>query len=137
MKKVVPCLIIFQALFLISLLGACQKESINGHLDGRWQVMEIEKNGVTENVKKSQLYYNFYLHVCNLSTYGTIYPDGTFSYENNMLEIYFPTINSENYAELLTLFGIYSNPVVFEVDYISKDKMILKEGEIIITLRKF
>lgn len=124
-------------LLLVLMLSGCQKASINGDLDGRWQLLEIEKRGVTESIKDQQLYMNFYLHVCSLSYYGGTFTEGNLKYENNKIWMQFPYINTLAGLNKLETYGIYSNPVEFQVEYISKDKMIIKEGDIIITLRKF
>ena len=125
------------ALLIILFLSGCNKKSINGDLDGRWQIMEIERNGVSEYVKDQQLYYNFYLHVCNLSWYGFFYTDGNMKYEDKTLWLQFPYINTPQGIEKLKDYGIYSNPVTFQVELLTKSKLILKEGDLIITLRKF
>lgn len=130
-------LTILLTLCLVS-LPACQKSPINGDLDGRWQIMEMDIDGHSEVVKDKQLYYNFSLHVCNLSFYGGSYTDGFFQYDNDSITINFPYIHTEQGMENLLRYGISSNPVVFEVVYLDKNKLILKEGNNnVITLRKF
>ena len=125
---------------LLILCVSCQKAPINGHLDGRWQILEIEIDKELSNVKDQQLYYNFYLHVCNLSSYGEQYEfaEANLHYEDDIIYLDFPYVDTLDQTEYLQQFGIYSNPVVFEVEYIDKKKLIIKEGDnIIITLRKF
>ena len=129
--------IVVSLLVLLLGSGSCQKASINGDLDGRWQIMEFEKAGVVENVKNEQLYYNFYMHVCNLSYYGAIFTEANLTYDKSTLTLQFPYINSEEAEQKLKSYGIYSNPVTFHVEHLSKGKLILKEGDLIITLRKF
>lgn len=127
-------------LFIFSLsfcLAGCQKASINGDLDGRWQIMEIEHQGVTENIGDQQLYYNFYLHVCNLSYYGGTFRDGNFLFENNSIKLDFPYTSSPEAVAMLSRYGIYSNPVEFKVAFLDKKKLIIQNDESIITLRKF
>ena len=132
-------IIYFNIAILIGLLilPACQKSPINGDLDGRWQIMEIERNGEVKEVKEDQLYYNFYMHVCNLSSYGEINPEANFNFENNTIELSFPYVNTETGMRRLNLFGIYSNPVEFEVLYLDKKKLIMENDECLLTLRKF
>ena len=129
-----PCIFLF---LMAMSLCSCNKKSINGDLDGRWQIMEIELNGETVNKKDDQLYYNFYLHVCNLSMYGKFFTDGNMEYDGKTLWLQFPYANAEWSIELLKAYGIYTNPVTFTVEYIDRHKLILKEGDEIITLRKF
>lgn len=99
--------------------------------------MEIETEGEIESVKDKQLYYNFYLHVCNLSYYGGVYTDGNFHYEDNKITLDFPYINTEEGVETLARYGIYSNPETFIVVYLDKKKLIMENDESLITLRKF
>ena len=123
---------------LLTIFNACQKAPINGHLDGRWQILEIEEKGESENVKDRQLYYNFYLHVCSLSFYGGNVTNGNMKYDGNDLFLDFPYITTPEGMTALRRYGINSNPVEFHVAYLDKNKLILKEGEdIVITLRKF
>lgn len=129
---------IFSLIILfVTLLSGCDKASINGDLDGRWQILEISTYNNPENIKDRQLYYNFYLHVCILSYYGGEFTAGNFVYENNRIRLHFPYINSSEGMKLLNRYGIFSNPVTFEILYLSKNKLILQDGEITITLRKF
>lgn len=124
-------------LMILLSLGSCQKEPINGDLDGRWQILEIETEEGAFNVKNQQLYYNFSLHVCNLSYYGGIFTEGNLSYENNIIKIYFPYIETPAGMALLETYGIYSNPVIFRVVYIDKKKLIIQNDESLVILRKF
>ena len=120
------------------LFTGCQKSPINSDLDGRWQIMEMEINGELNNVKDQQLYYNFYLHVCNLSYYGWIVTEANFYYEENTIILDFPYITTDAEMKKLEKYGISSNPVKFDVVYLDKKKLILKEGDnVVITLRKF
>ena len=126
-------LLIFSALALSN----CTKSSINGDLDGKWQILEIETDGVSHSIKDEQLYYNFYMHVCNLSYYSGVLTDGNMRFENNSLWLQFPYLTTQEGMLKLHRYGIFSNPVTFSVVHLSKSKLILKEGDIIITLSKF
>lgn len=126
-------LIILLPIFFV----CCTKDSINGYLDGRWQILDIEKNGIIHEVKNQQLYYNFYMHVCSLSGYGYYFTDGNMNYNGETLYLDFPYAKTEANLEKLKQYGIYSNPVIFNVEHIDSKKLIIKEGDITITLRKF
>lgn len=125
------------ALFLCIGFSGCQKASINGYLDGRWQILEFESGSEIESVKDQQLYYNFYMHVVNLSAYGGDITDGNMLFKDNILWMEFPYINTIDGMEKLGRYGIFSNPVEFEVLTLNKNTLILKEGDLLITLRKF
>lgn len=122
---------------LLALCGGCQKEAINGDLDGKWQIMDVEKDGVVESVKDEQLYYNFYMHVCNLNFYGGDFTVGNLKYENNTIWLDFPYATTPESVARLQQYGIFTNPVTFSIEYLDKNKLILKNGDVVLTLRKF
>lgn len=115
----------------------CQKAPINGYLDGRWQILEIETDGEIRDVKEEQLYYNFYLHVCNLSFYGGVLTEGNLVYEDDVIYMDFPYVETPMDYLNLSKFGIYSNPVEFRVLSIDKKRLVMQSHESIISLRKF
>lgn len=129
--------IILIATLSIFFVSSCQKASINGDLDGRWQIMEIERNNEISNVKDQQLYYSFYLHVCTLTYYGGVFTEANLSYDKNLILLDFPYINTPVGMSDLNNYGIYSNPVEFKVVYLDKKKLIMQNDESLITLRKF
>lgn len=121
----------------LSVSQSCQKSSINGDLDGRWQVMEIIVDDHSYNAKDQQLYYNFYLHVCNLSYYGGVYTEGNLDYDGSNLKISFPYLEYGEPTANLKRFGIYSNPVEFTILSIDKKRLVIESDESIVILRKF
>ena len=136
MDKIKKFIIGVLSIILTLVNYGCTKDSINGYLDGRWQIMEIVPL-YDGSLKDKQLYYNFYLHVCNLSYYGGAFTEGNLVYENNKITLDFPYIQTNAGHEKLKEYGIMSNPVTFDVLQLSKNKLILQDGEITITLRKF
>ena len=123
-------------IIIFNFFYSCQKKSINGDLDGMWQVMEVNPKP-SENIIENRLYYGFYMHVCNLSFYGGVYTEGKMIYNNSHLGIFFPYDNNPNFNKVLKQYGINSNPVVFEVKFLDKNKLILHNDETSILLRKF
>lgn len=128
--------LVFVALCLTGLTN-CQKSSINGDLDGRWQVMEIIVDDNSFNIKDEQLYYNFYLHVCNLSYYGGVYTEGNLEYDGKELKMTFPNLEYGEPTTNLMRFGIYSNPVEFTVLSIDKKRLVMENDKSMVILRKF
>lgn len=126
----------FFLIILFSLLLSCQKASINGNLDGRWQVMDVCPSP-QDIIIDTRLYYGFYLHVCNLTYYGGSFTEGNMKYEGNSLYIDFPNDTTVESFLRLKQYGINSNPVNFTVEFIDKNLLILKDGETTVTLRKF
>lgn len=126
----------FFIIFILTSLS-CTKRPINGLLDGRWQIMEIEDKGEVSYVKDNKLYYNFSLHVCSLTGYGYVLTNGNLKYENNTIWLDFPYGHTEEMRLKLQGYGIYKNPVTMEVEYLDRKKLILKEDDVVITLRRF
>lgn len=125
------------AVLLISTINftSCQKAPINGNLDGQWEVMEV--NPEPQRVVDNRLFYNFYLHVCQLTFYGDFFLDGNIRYNDKTLWIEFPYELDEYQISVLKQYGIEENPITFEVDFPSKNKMVLTTAYNQITLRKF
>ena len=127
--------------FLISLVwafsGGCRKMPINGDLDGQWQVMDVNPEP-DEEIIKERLYYCFSLHICQLTAYETgVWRSGKLIYDNDYLYLDFPDSNSPEILATLKQYGIFNNPIKFQVEYIDRNKLILKDGEVTVTLRKF
>lgn len=124
--------------FLLAAMAACQKSPINGDLDGQWQVMLVEPEPVAPDpMFDTRLYYCFYMHVCQLSIPGGVWIAGNLDYSGNQLAISFPEELNALELNALSQYGIESNPVVFQVEYLDGKKLILRDGETVVTLRKF
>lgn len=120
----------------VVLLSGCQKAPINGDLDGQWQVMDVTPEP-EETVTKERLYYCFYMHTCQLTEYGDYFTTGNFIFDNNTITINLPNANSPLSVAKLKQYGIYKNPVAFTVKHLDKKKLILQDGDVVVTLRKF
>lgn len=126
----------FLLCLILCFIPGCTKDSINGHLDGRWQIIEMSAFP-GENLKEEQLYYNFYLHVCNLSFYGGVLAEANMTYIEDEITLFFPYVKTPEGLKKLNKYGIFSNPVTFHVNSLDRKKLVLQDGDIIITLRKF
>lgn len=130
-------LFVLLTLFLVLTFTQCQKAPINGKLDGMWEVKEIS-DGESSLIPRQRLFYNFYSHVCNLTTFGNPYLSGNMNYTGETLTLDFPNVNPSVITNLkLSDFGIYSNPVTFGVNFINNKTLDLKDGDITIRLIKF
>ena len=127
----------WMALLFCVLLGGCQKSPINGNLDGQWQVMEVTPEPPEEILYDTRLYITFYLHSCMLTYYGGILTNGNFKYDGETIYMDFPYMKTERDALILKQYGIDSNPVVFDVEKLDKNKMVLRNGNTTVSLRKF
>lgn len=130
--------ILLTSFLLTALLAACQKSPINGDLDGQWQVMIVEPEPVDPDpMFDTRLYYCFYMHVCQLSIPGGTWIAGNMNYSDNQLSINFPKELNSLELNALSQYGINSNPVVFDIEYLDGKKLVLRNEETVVTLRKF
>lgn len=114
----------------------CQKLPINGNLDGEWEVMEVTPAPPEWDVD-TRIFYNFSRHVCQLTVYGYPFTVGNLSYNGETIWLDFPYIETPAEELQLKQYGIYSNPVSFDVYFEGKSRMILKNSESTVVLRKF
>ena len=132
MKK----LVIFLLFISVFILAGCQKTPINGDLDGEWEVMEVYPDPPKWD-KDLRIFYNFSRNVCQLTVYGGPFTLGNLTYGDDRMELYFPFIHSESQILQLKQYGIFTNPVSFDVYFESKTRMILSNEETTVVLRKF
>lgn len=123
-------------IFLSVILTGCQKTPINGDLDGEWEVMEVYPDP-PEWDKDLRIFYNFSRSACQLTQYGGPFTLGNLVYEGSTITLKFPFIHTESEELQLKQYGIYSNPVSFEVEFQGKRKLILSNEESTVILKKF
>lgn len=128
---------VMTVLLLSVMMSCCQKAPINGDLDGMWQVMQVDPEPAYKPIN-ARIYYNFYLHTCNLTVYG----DGTFStsvmaFDGEKMTLKFPDRVSDHHMDRLRQFGINSNPVTFTVEKLTSKSLVLRDGDTTVTMRKF
>lgn len=128
--------IFFFTVFLTIICIRCTKVDINGNLDGEWEVMEVYPVPPDVNLD-TRLFYNFQLHVCQLTMYGTYFTYASLNYDYPYITLYFPYIEHEWETIVLKQYGINENPVTFEVSFEGERKMILTNENVTIHLRKF
>lgn len=131
-------------LFIISivfLLAACDKVPINGNLDGMWQLMAIQDNGISNvsDVKGSRLYYSFQLHLVQLNN-GDAYAH--FSHRNDSIVMYDwckGNVTNDKITDptVLSKFGLYELRDSFRVEVLTHDKMQLHSRKATLSFRKF
>ncbi|MDE6795775.1 MAG: lipocalin-like domain-containing protein [Muribaculaceae bacterium] len=139
MKRIISKYTIRFIGFLVLLLTTgCPKHPINGDLDGQWQVMDVVPEA-PEIILQERLYMCFSLHVCQLTEYGNgVNTVGNMKYvKDKTLYLDFPNAHSALSKARLKQYGIYSNPVTFTIEHLDKKKLILRDGDVVVTLRKF
>lgn len=127
------------AMFLMLVAaGGCQKAPINGDLDGQWQVMDVTPEA-PETIIEERLYYCFSLHTVQLSYYGPgPWTSGNIlKFDDDHLVLEFPYADAYISIDKLKQYGIYSNPVSFTIEHLDKNRMTLRDGNVVISLRKF
>ena len=122
---------------LVSLLfAACQKVPVNGNLDGEWEVMEVYP-APPEWDRNIRLFYNFSRSVCQLTEYGGPFTLGNLVNNGETIYLNFPFINSPGAELQLKQYGIFTNPVSFNVEFEGKSRLILSNEESTVILKKF
>lgn len=133
---------ILLSFLLLLATTACEKASINGKLDGRWQLMSISyANGTTENCDR--IYYSIQLHLIEISNKGNNPCTfiGRFSYKDNEVTIseFRNRGNEQEFASLseLSQFGLNRPITTFLVEKVTSKQLILKSDYATLTFRKF
>lgn len=124
------------ALLMLTVSFSCQKAPINGDLDGQWQVMSVTPEPTQKPITEN-LYYCFYLHVCQLTYYDGIFASGNIKFDGETLYLDFPYAFNEGNDIILRQYGIDENPITFTVENLDKKSLILRHGDTVVTMRKF
>ena len=138
------------ALFLIFplfaiLIGACEKSNNMGELRGQWQLISIQypDGSVTspgpEGVRR---YLSMDLHVVQLtstdnSDLNFYKVAGDVSGETPDLTFYFPYSEDQQGRDVLSLWGIDDNPARVTVSTLDHNRLVMRVGNNILTLRRF
>lgn len=136
-------LLIFVFLLLSSY--GCNKMPINGDLDGKWRVIEVEKDGeILEFPQDARFYYNFYLHVCQLGR-EVGYIDAftaNMQYDGEFIHLEMPFVKDGNVSpsELNTLkyWGFpMSGEVMFHINRLTSSYLEMSYESEVVRCRKF
>ncbi len=132
MKMTNKIIVLLMTALLAVAAVSCRKRSINGDLDGMWQVMSIEyKEGRTVNPEG--IYYCLFLHTFNLRKTGGYSIAGNMIYEGDELKLEAPYATPEQ----LEPWGINSKVTTFRILHLSGSKMTLESDYAHLELRKF
>lgn len=114
-----------------------------GDLQGQWQVMSIEyPDGDIVNPSSPRLYISFNLNVLQLTTSDDLEGFdaryiGQVTGESPDLTFSFPAYTGEDKLDIISRWGIESDPVAVTVESNKSGRMVMKIGNNIVTLRKF
>lgn len=117
---------------------SCGKKSINGILDGRWQLMTIDFHEDGEQIRPDYTYYDFALHLMQFrKTYGT---DAEFGYLNgrfNHIDDSMHVMMIRCTKDMAVGFGMNDTIQHFAVEELTGKKMILNSEYARLNFRKF
>jgi hypothetical protein len=127
---------------IMILLTSCYKASINGDLDGMWQLMEIAKSsGERLDTKNDRLYYSVQLHLISLRKAGGGQYLGRFVYSGDSLLVNdFRIYRNEDIpakeTDLLP-FGLSGLSEHFKVEELGQKRMVLKSAYATLHFRRY
>lgn len=136
-RKYFLCLL--AGLLTIIGLAGCNKHPVNGDLDGQWQVVNVTPEP-SVIIYPERLYMCFSLHVCQLMGSDLGHHDSAnmiYNEDERTLYLDFPYITTPESLARLAQYGIYSNPVTFDVELLSGNSLILRDGDVRVVLRRF
>lgn len=136
------------AVLALGVLPGCNKMPINGKLDGNWQIMQIElpaEDGTyVATVPELRRYFNISLHVFQMRyvTAGESpgrAESGNLSYDKKegRFTVDFPYNTDAGGMKWLEPYGVYSNPVTFEILRLDSKNLVVRTPESIITCRRY
>jgi hypothetical protein len=133
---------ILYCLLLILLPTSCYKVSMNGKLDGMWQLLEIEKiSGEYTDIKSRQRFYSIQLHLISFRQIGGSQYLGRFVYSGDSLLINDVRIaySEDRLAtkEQLLPFGLSDISERFKVEKITRSEMVLRSDSATLRFRKY
>jgi hypothetical protein len=117
---------------MLSLLSSCQKEPINGKLDGMWQLMKIEYKD-KPSVVPDQLYYCIQLHMVQLWGVNYCNGSGTFAHSGDSVHI---VIRQRKISDV-AVYGMNDTIQHFAIEQLSSQKMVLQSSYASLSFRKF
>lgn len=124
-------------LTVIIMSASCQKMPVNGHLDGQWRVSSISLNDV-EVPLDGTVFWNMSLHVAQFIRDNDLKATANMSYDRDKGTLCFEVPADRYYPYSLRLCGIYSNPSLFHVDILTRDRLVVSDADgVIVELYKF
>lgn len=123
-------------------LHSCTKRGINGDLDGMWQIMEIEhsdpQTGEISVTCPEARYISFQLHVCQLGTANGSCRElsARLTYTDDHIDLDFVAMTPE-WEGRLDEWGISSTQVSFDILVLDKSTLVMRDGDVTLTCRKF
>lgn len=117
--------------------AGCQKVPVNGDLDGQWQLVSLDRDGVV--TPGDGRYLRIQLDVAQLARNEWVPREGTgnMEYSGSTLKIDFVNCREDKDVEMLNGWGVYENPAVFHIVELTSERLVLKGRAVVSTWRKF
>ena len=140
-RKISYILPLLCSVLTVIAVTSCRQAPINGKLDGQWQVMTIEHltEGRTETPHVAT-YIDLNLHVVNLrrnSAGGAVAGNMNYDKTASTVSMDFPYNQDSDGFLALRMWGIYTNPVVFEIIKLDGKQLVMRSPASIVTCRRF
>ena len=130
------------------LFTSCDKEdSVSGHLDGFWQLVEMRSSKATSaDMRSSGITWAFQGHILELRDLKTGNQDIVMSFERNgdMLKVYNPyRVDRDaddvllNDADMLMPYGISDTTETFDIIELSGNRLVLDNTMMHLVFRKY
>lgn len=130
--------------FALLVLSSCEKIFINGDLDGMWRMQSIEKEDTI--IFPKGICYSFQRHLVFMGIYSenetpaNMYM-GCFTYEDGKIVMdnfyRYPGLEDISIPEELEKLYIYDSSVCFDVENLSKEKLIISTDSMRYVFRKW
>lgn len=144
MKAFKYIMTVIAAAVAIAAFSSCRKMSHNGKLDGQWQIQSVENTETGEVTSPyPKHYYCLNLHVVNLKiTDLSATISGNMQYDKDASTVTmdfrsFPYSTEEANDRALGEFGVYENPVTFDIIELNDKEMVLKSPQSVVRMRRF
>lgn len=137
MDKIVRHISLLLLLCVLFAFAACEKRPVNGDLDGQWQLVGIERDGVF--TPGDGRYLRIQLDVAQLARSGWVPYEGTgkMTHTGDVLTIDFVNCHTAEDLAMLQAWGVYENPSVYKIEELTSKRLVLKAGNTKSTWRKF
>ncbi|MDE6234650.1 MAG: lipocalin-like domain-containing protein [Muribaculaceae bacterium] len=126
-----------------AIVSSCSKNNSMGPLRGQWQILSITyPDGKSVEPSQPRLYISFDQNLLQLTSsddlegFNSRYI-GQVTGESPDLTFSFPAYTGRDKLDIISRWGIESDPAVVKVENISGNSMTLKVGTNILSLRKF
>lgn len=120
---------------MLAMIG-CQRSDSNGKIDGLWRVASIETRDDGKVQDVGNLFIAIQLELFQLKERDAVTGVMDYDRKDGRLAVDFRDPNPAP-TEILRKYGIYENPVTFQVDFTRHNEMLLTSKETIIKCHRW